>query len=106
MRRRGSLIEDMIAHAKGPSFRFYMAAAALFLMAVLVTCSHPANRDESRTLSSLHPSHVKIITDIDEIKALTRRGQKKTVIAELRRRKIRHEIAHDGVAHLLHTRCF
>jgi hypothetical protein len=49
---------------------------------------------------------VKIITDIDEIKALTRRGQKKTVIAELRRRKIRHEIAHDGVAHLLHTRCF
>lgn len=37
-----------------------------------------------------------IITDIDRIKALTRRGQKRTVIDELKRRKIRHEIAHDG----------
>lgn len=37
-----------------------------------------------------------IITDIDRIKALTRRGQRRTVIQELKRRGIRHEIAHDG----------
>lgn len=37
-----------------------------------------------------------IITDINEIKRLTRRGQRKTVIAELRRRRISYEVAHDG----------
>lgn len=39
---------------------------------------------------------MKIITDISQIKALTRRGQRKTVIAELRRRGIRFDVAHDG----------
>lgn len=37
-----------------------------------------------------------VITDIKEIKRLTRRGQRKTVIAELRRRGIRFDVAHDG----------
>jgi hypothetical protein len=37
-----------------------------------------------------------IITDIEEIKRLTRRGQRRTVIAELRRRGIRFDVAHDG----------
>lgn len=37
-----------------------------------------------------------IITDIAKVKALTRRGQRKTVIAELERRGIRFELAHDG----------
>ena len=39
---------------------------------------------------------VHIITDKDEIKRLTRRGQRRTVIAELRRRGLRYEVAHDG----------
>ena len=37
-----------------------------------------------------------IITDIDQIKRLTRRGHKRTVLEELERRGIRYEIAHDG----------
>jgi hypothetical protein len=37
-----------------------------------------------------------IISDIKEIKRLTRRGQRETVIAELKRRGIRFEVAHDG----------
>lgn len=37
-----------------------------------------------------------IITDIDQIKRITRRGQRRTVIAELRRRGIRFDVAHDG----------
>lgn len=37
-----------------------------------------------------------VVTDIDEIKRLTRRGQRKTVIQELTRRGIRFEVAHDG----------
>ena len=37
-----------------------------------------------------------IITDIKQIKALTRRGQKRTVIAELKRRRIHYEVGHDG----------
>ena len=41
--------------------------------------------------SALH-----IITDIEKIKALTHRGQRKTVIAELKRRGIRFDVAHDG----------
>jgi len=41
-------------------------------------------------------AEVKIISDISQIKALTRRGQRASVIKELKRRKIRHEVAHDG----------
>lgn len=37
-----------------------------------------------------------IITDMDQIKRITRRGQRKTVIAELKRRGIRFDVAHDG----------
>lgn len=37
-----------------------------------------------------------LLTDIQEIKRLTRRGQRKTVIAELKRRGIRFDVAHDG----------
>ncbi len=37
-----------------------------------------------------------IITEIEEIKRLTRRGQKRTVLEELDRRGIRYEVAHDG----------
>ena len=37
-----------------------------------------------------------ILTDIDEIKRLTRRGHRRTVLLELDRRGIRYEVAHDG----------
>lgn len=39
---------------------------------------------------------MQIISDIKEIKRLTRRGQRRTVLQELRRRGIHHEVAHDG----------
>ncbi len=37
-----------------------------------------------------------IISDIQEIKRITRRGQRKTVIAELKRLGYRYKVGHDG----------
>ncbi len=37
-----------------------------------------------------------IITDIAEVKRFTKRGQRRTAIAELERRGVRYQVAHDG----------
>ena len=37
-----------------------------------------------------------IISDIDKVKSFTHRGQRKTCIAELERRGVQYQVAHDG----------